>query len=252
MQNVGFERVVIGIAKEPAGLGLIESKLFSSQFGQFAAGSQGCRRQVWCPPARQNQVQPRGRPGDEALDHCPNRRHRLYHMEVVQNERRLHLTKAIHLGEQRSQDRLFTSRFDRRFGQQGRRSLQQPRVHRLACRDDVPKEDEAVGVVLVQPVPEGSNPRPTEEVGDQSGLAEASLGDHVDDPAIGSILQPVEQAVAPKRIVGQQGTLHLAGAQREARPDMVGILGKPVADLGLYGHPQLLHPQPTPDRRCVG
>ncbi len=43
VQDVGFERVVVGVAEEPSRLALVESEFFPAQFGELTAGPQTLR-----------------------------------------------------------------------------------------------------------------------------------------------------------------------------------------------------------------
>ena len=90
-------------------------------------------------------------------------------------------------------------------------------------------------------------------VGDQGGLAEASLGDDVDDPLACPGTEPVEQPVAGQRLGAEDRALDFAAAQREASLRQSDVGDETIAAVGLDGHPKLLHPQPPiPGRRGEG
>ena len=253
MQNVGFERMAVGVAEQPIRLGLVEFEFLATQFREFSAGSKRGDGQGRRAPACHYHLQSLGNVGDKPLHHRADSWDGLHHVEVVQHEGRGHLPQAVHLGQESGEDRSFACGFERRLREQCSRSSKKSCVYCLTCGDQVSDEDEAVGVLLVQPVPERPKSRPAKEIRHERRLAEARLGDDVEDTAACGSLQPIEQAVASKRFVGQNRALDLAGPQREAGPRGRYLLGEAVADLGLDGHPQLLHPHPLfAERRGEG
>ena len=113
-------------------------------------------------------------------------------MEVIKHQGGRRCAEAVELAENGFKDGALSNRFQRRLRQKCRRSPQEAGIDRLTGGDQVAKEDEAVGVVFVQAVPEGSELRPTQIVGHESRLAEAGLGDEVDHPSVSAGFEPIE------------------------------------------------------------
>ena len=220
----------------------------------LAASSQGGDRQARSPPAGHDHLQPCRGPGDQPLDQMPRSPApaRPCGSRPAPAQRRPLQGRSISPSSV-SVTISWRRRFQRGLGQEGGRPREEARVDRLARGDEVANEDQAVRVVFVEPVPEGPKSRPAQEIRDQSGLAEAGLGHDVDEPTVRPGLQPVEEPIPRKRLVGQERALDLGAAQREARPHRRVSSARRSPISGFDGHSQLLHPQPPiPDRRRVG
>ena len=82
--------------------------------------------------------------------------------------------------------------------------------------DQVREERDPVPILLVHPVPERPEARPTGEVGEERGLAVARVGDHEDDAVVDLDVQPVEQPMARQRLLAERRALNLADLDRVA------------------------------------
>ena len=244
--DVGFERMAVRLAKQPIGLRLGETQLVATKFGQFAAGPKAGDGKTRRPPAYHDHLELRRCAVYQPIHHRADAGNPIRNVVVVKDQGRGDVAQAVDLGEQGSEDCFIRAWLDRGFGQEGSASREQPGIDRLACRHQVAEEHQAVRVVVVQAIPECSNPRAPQDVSDEGRLAVACLGRDVDHPAVGARVKPVEKAVPAKRLAGQQRPLDLARAQRKAGRGARHDLDHLVADLGFDGHPGLLHPsRPT-------
>ena len=83
----------------------------------------------------------------------------------------------------------------RQVAEQRRRRRRERRVVLAARGDQVVQERDPVAVVLVEPVPEGPQPGPPREVGEQRRLAVARVGEEQDHSPVDLGPQPVEEPV---------------------------------------------------------
>jgi hypothetical protein len=90
------------------------------------------------------------------------------------------------------------------------------RVELAPRRHEVVEQDGPVAVGLVQPVPETSDPGAPAEIGEKGGLAVAGIGHDQDEAGVDPDMEPVEEPVAPERLLGEERWLDLALLDRVA------------------------------------
>ena len=78
------------------------------------------------------------------------------------------------------------------------------------------QEADPVAILLVDPIPEGPQPRASREVREERGLAVAGVADHEHDAAVDLDVQPVQQPRPGERLVAECGRLDLPGLDRVA------------------------------------
>jgi hypothetical protein len=91
-----------------------------------------------------------------------------------------------------------------------------------------------------------------QEIRDERGLAEAGLGNDVEEPPAFIGLEPAKETVATERLFRQEWALDLRRTQRETGAQTRRFFGQTVAALRLDGQSQILHPHSSfPERRRV-
>ena len=76
------------------------------------------------------------------------------------------------------------------------------------------QERDPVAIILVQAIPERTQPRASREVGQQRGLAIACVSQDEDHPLVDLGGQPIEQPVPGERFVPQRRALDLGRLDR--------------------------------------
>ena len=165
--------------------------------------------------AGEDDRQPLGRPRDELAGDQADVRRLVDEVEVVEDQHRAVFgdRRAARAGRPRSRPRA--------SGRRSARSLSSAAVVGANAGivlasggDEVAQERDPVAVVVIEPVPEGPEPGPPREVGQERRLAVAGVGEDEDHPVMDLGREPIEQAVAGQGLVAQRRTLDLRGLDR--------------------------------------
>ena len=216
LEEVGLQRVAVGLPEEPLHLAAIEAQVGGRELGDLAEGPEPREGQRRRQPGRDHEGQSLGAAHEQLADDLADLGNVVHHLVVVQEESCADGHPGPDLGQERAHDRRPVAHpgpqlADERHGVGG-----ELRVDLAPGRHDVVHEDHPVAVGLVEPVPERADPRPSAPVGQEGRLSVAGVGHDEHEPRVDLRGHPVEQALSLERLGGQERRLDLPDLDGEA------------------------------------
>jgi len=225
VEEIALQGVVVGVPKEALRLIAVETQVVRADLGGFSDGPQAGEGERGPRARRDDDRQPVRAADHELADDLPDLRDVVHLLIVVEDQGAADHRPRSKLGQERLDDRAPAAEVggqlaEKPLGVRGERRIDLP-----ARGDDVVDEDGPVAVVLIQAIPERANAGSPAPVREERGLAIAGIGDDEREPGAGLRVKPVQQPVAPKRLLGEERRLNLADLDRVAEDFHVVLLG---------------------------
>ena len=213
-EHVRLELPAVRLGEQARRLAGVESEVVGPDLGHLARRAhpgEGDRRGL---PAREHDGQPLGGSCDKLPRDDPHIGRLVDDMEVVEDQDRAVFGDPRQLTQEDIGRRLASRTARREVAEHRGRCRREPGIVFSTRCDEVAQERDPVAILVVEPVPQGPQPRPLREIGKQRRLAVARVGQDQDHAMVDLGREPIEESIPGERLVPQGRALDLRRLDR--------------------------------------